>query len=42
MWHEIDAVAWGRAWIVWCTVILGLLLTIQVKFADDAFPLAAQ
>ncbi|GAA6013316.1 hypothetical protein JCM8202_003105 [Rhodotorula sphaerocarpa] len=41
MWHEIDAVAWGRAWIVWCTVILGLLLTIQVKFADDAFPLAA-
>ncbi|GAA5862870.1 hypothetical protein JCM3774_006669 [Rhodotorula dairenensis] len=41
MWHDIDRAVWGRTWIVWCSVILALLLIIQVKFADDAFPLAA-
>ena len=42
MWHDIEGASWGRAWIVWSTLILLLLLVIQVKFADDAFPLAAQ
>ncbi|GAA5992498.1 hypothetical protein JCM10908_000850 [Rhodotorula pacifica] len=41
MWRDIDGVAWGRTWIVWCTLLLTLLLLLQVKFADDAFPLAA-
>ncbi|KAG0659493.1 hypothetical protein C6P46_005130 [Rhodotorula mucilaginosa] len=41
MWPNIDGTPWGRTWIVWCTLILVLLLIIQVKFADDAFPLAA-
>ncbi|TKA55051.1 hypothetical protein B0A53_02526 [Rhodotorula sp. CCFEE 5036] len=41
MWHDIEGASWGRAWIVWSTLILLLLLVIQVKFADDAFPLAA-
>ncbi|GAA5951545.1 hypothetical protein JCM8115_005173 [Rhodotorula mucilaginosa] len=41
MWPNIDGTPWGRTWIVWCTLILVLLLVIQVKFADDAFPLAA-
>lgn len=42
VWHDIEGASWGRAWIVWCTFVLLLLLIIQVKFADDAFPLAAQ
>ncbi|BGP23029.1 hypothetical protein JCM10295v2_001922 [Rhodotorula toruloides] len=40
MWNEIDHLPWGRAWIVVCTVILSLLLTLQIKFCDDAIPLA--
>ncbi|BGO89824.1 hypothetical protein NBRC10512_005593 [Rhodotorula toruloides] len=40
MWNEIDHLPWGRAWIVLCTVILSLLLTLQIKFCDDAIPLA--
>ncbi|GAA5914076.1 hypothetical protein JCM8208_005134 [Rhodotorula glutinis] len=41
MWNEIDDKAWGRAWIVWCTVILSLLMILQVRFCDDTWPLAA-
>lgn len=40
VWNEIDHLPWGRAWIVVCTVILTLLLTLQIKFCDDAIPLA--
>ncbi|BGP46288.1 hypothetical protein JCM10450v2_002130 [Rhodotorula kratochvilovae] len=35
MWNEIDDKAWGRAWIVWCTMILSLLMVLQVVFCDD-------
>lgn len=42
VWRNIDGSAWGRAWIVWCTMLLVMLLILQVKFADDTFPLADQ
>ncbi|TNY17102.1 Proteophosphoglycan ppg4, partial [Rhodotorula diobovata] len=41
MWTEIDDKAWGRAWIVWCTTILSLLMILQIRFCDDTWPLAA-
>ncbi|GAA5835745.1 hypothetical protein JCM9279_004635 [Rhodotorula babjevae] len=41
MWNEIDDKAWGRAWIVWCTMVLSLLMILQIRFCDDTWPLAA-
>ncbi|GAA5971558.1 hypothetical protein JCM11641_000639 [Rhodosporidiobolus odoratus] len=41
MWGEVDDVAWGKAWIICCTIILSLLMILQIRFCDDIFPLAA-
>ncbi|GAA6001272.1 hypothetical protein JCM10207_007496 [Rhodosporidiobolus poonsookiae] len=41
MWTEIDDMAWGKTWIIWCTTILSLLMVLQIKFSDDVWPLAA-
>lgn len=39
MWKELEVSAWGRAWLGWCLSLLIMLLTIQVKFCDDIFPI---
>lgn len=41
VWDDIDSMPWGRAWIGICTSFVTLLLTLQVKFCDDVFPLSA-
>jgi hypothetical protein len=40
VWHNIDGMGWGKAWLAWSTFILVLLLLLQIKFCDDVKPLA--
>ena len=39
MWKDVDEKPVGRFWLAWCTVLLSALLTLQVKFCDDVFPI---